>query len=311
VLDEELDRLPVHFRAAVVLCYLEGLKTEEAARQLGCARGTILSRLARARDRLRSRLAKRGIALSAGFLGLLLARKGSASTTLAPAFVHTTAKAACEFAVTNSIPIPGNAQRTAQTVLAGLFLAKLKLGVIWLMIASVVLIGVGAAVRYERATSRPIQAVRAEDVQSPGNAQAIEEDEERLQGTWRVVELIDEKGKSPFDQIKDYRWTIDGDGFTMVGCHAGPDKGPMRNAAGDVMQFHFRLDAGRRPKSMDISVGDTPCYTAIYELDGDTLRVCTAKAGSPRPTGYVAEGDRIVWVFKRAPAEKEETLPGK
>jgi DNA-directed RNA polymerase specialized sigma24 family protein len=39
-----------------VLCYLQGQTNEEAARQLGCAPGTVFSRLARARDRLRSRL---------------------------------------------------------------------------------------------------------------------------------------------------------------------------------------------------------------------------------------------------------------
>src|SRR5437762_2342668 len=62
VLDEELDRLPERFRRAVVLCYLEGTTTEEAARRLGCPRGTVLSRLAAARAKLRARLSKRGVA---------------------------------------------------------------------------------------------------------------------------------------------------------------------------------------------------------------------------------------------------------
>ena len=56
----ELARLPEKFRAPVVLCYLEGQTAEEAARRLGCPRGTILSRLARARERLRGRLARHG-----------------------------------------------------------------------------------------------------------------------------------------------------------------------------------------------------------------------------------------------------------
>src|SRR6185312_3302839 len=50
---EEIERLPEAYRLSVVLCYLEGLSTEEAARRLGCPKGTVLSRLARARDRLR------------------------------------------------------------------------------------------------------------------------------------------------------------------------------------------------------------------------------------------------------------------
>ncbi len=58
-LHEEIDRLPDRFRVVVILCDLEGFAYEEAARRLGCPVGTIKSRLARGRDRLRDRLARR------------------------------------------------------------------------------------------------------------------------------------------------------------------------------------------------------------------------------------------------------------
>jgi len=64
VLDCEIARLPERFRRVVVLCYLEGRSAEEAAAVLGCPRGTVLSRLANARRRLRPRLERRGIALA-------------------------------------------------------------------------------------------------------------------------------------------------------------------------------------------------------------------------------------------------------
>jgi RNA polymerase sigma factor (sigma-70 family) len=54
-LHEEVDRLPEKYREAIVLCYLEGLTTEAAARRLACAQGTIMSRLSRGRNRLRQR----------------------------------------------------------------------------------------------------------------------------------------------------------------------------------------------------------------------------------------------------------------
>ena len=57
-LHAELGRLPERFRTAVVLCYLEGRTYEEAARVLCCPVGTIKSRLATARQRLRRRLGR-------------------------------------------------------------------------------------------------------------------------------------------------------------------------------------------------------------------------------------------------------------
>lgn len=62
VIHEEIDRLPERHRAAVVLCYLEGLTHEMAAERLGWPLGSVKSRLAWARERLRVRLAQRGFA---------------------------------------------------------------------------------------------------------------------------------------------------------------------------------------------------------------------------------------------------------
>jgi RNA polymerase sigma factor (sigma-70 family) len=93
VLDEEISRLPEKYRAPFVLCCVEGRTNEEAAREMACPVGTILSRLARARERLRQRLTRRGVTLTAGALAAALAAE-EATAALPGVLVRTTVSAA-------------------------------------------------------------------------------------------------------------------------------------------------------------------------------------------------------------------------
>jgi RNA polymerase sigma factor (sigma-70 family) len=71
-LDEALLQVSPKHRAALTLCYLEGKSHEEAARLLGCSVGTVGSWVARGRKQLRTHLARRGFALTAGALATAL-----------------------------------------------------------------------------------------------------------------------------------------------------------------------------------------------------------------------------------------------
>jgi RNA polymerase sigma factor (sigma-70 family) len=72
VLHDEVRRLPEKYRIPVILSYLEGKTNEEVAELLDWPVGTVKGRLSRARALLRSRLTRRGMALSAAFLVTVL-----------------------------------------------------------------------------------------------------------------------------------------------------------------------------------------------------------------------------------------------
>src|SRR5262245_8680717 len=78
ILHAELNRLPDKLRLPLLLCYLEGQSRDEAAAELGWSAGVVKGALERGRLRLRDRLQRRGIALSAGLLTAVAAGSGSA-----------------------------------------------------------------------------------------------------------------------------------------------------------------------------------------------------------------------------------------
>jgi RNA polymerase sigma factor (sigma-70 family) len=81
ILDQEVARLGERYRSALVLCDLEGHTHEQAAARLRCPVGTVKSRLSRARETLRARLARRGIVPSAGLLAATLAAEPASALT--------------------------------------------------------------------------------------------------------------------------------------------------------------------------------------------------------------------------------------
>ena len=93
IVDEEVTRLPSNLRAPVVLCYLEGMSHDEAARRLRWPVGTVRSRMARARDVLRQRLARRGVTADTEAIGTALV-----CPPVPPHWIDATVHASLDFA---------------------------------------------------------------------------------------------------------------------------------------------------------------------------------------------------------------------
>jgi RNA polymerase sigma factor (sigma-70 family) len=131
VLDEELERLPEKYRSALVLCCLAGLTREEAADRLGRTPGAVKGLLERGRERLRRRLAQRGV--SVGLLPLALA-----VPSVPAALAGATTEAGPAFAAGNGGP--GPAAALAESVLRGMTMIRWKAG-----LALLLLLGVGGS----------------------------------------------------------------------------------------------------------------------------------------------------------------------
>ncbi len=98
--DEAVARLPAPFRAAIVLCYLQGLTHAEAAGQLRCPVGTVRSRLARGRTLLKAHLERSELAPEVRPSNILLMLTlDRTRAVLTPSLIEITARTAARLAV--------------------------------------------------------------------------------------------------------------------------------------------------------------------------------------------------------------------
>ena len=141
IIDEEIARLPDHYRSVFVLCQLQELTKADAAKQLGCPEGTVSSRLMRAREMLRNRLLARGVTLGTlAFVDELLCT-GSVSAHLAQSTVGMAMKVALGSSL--STCVSSTVLHLAQGATPTMVLSKLQMAAVGVVLATGLTLGTG------------------------------------------------------------------------------------------------------------------------------------------------------------------------
>jgi RNA polymerase sigma factor (sigma-70 family) len=261
-LDEEVNRLPAKYRLAFVFCYFEGKTNEQAARLLGCPLGTVVSRLARARDRLRGRLTRRGLIFPAALVAAVLAERAALADVPAP-LVDATVRSAALFgggqAAAGATSAPPAA--LARAVLRELLLGKLTK-------AAAGLLAVAALIALGLLLLRPARKPKT--------------DQEQLQGTWTAVEVWSGQQALPAAGIQ----------FTFAGDRCTGRFGDM------LLPTTYRLEPSRDPKEIDFSLDPGGNMPGIYRLQGDRLQLCMNMGGPERPTDLTKKPDPQLFLYE-------------
>ena len=122
---------------------------------------------------------------------------------------------------------------------------------------------------------------------------------ERIQGTWVATRLESGGQAAPVGSVR----------LICVG-----DKYTQKNGSEEVEKGTHKLDPTKKPKTMDITVTDGDfkgqLQLAIYELDGDILKICANEAGDkarPKEFSTTKEtGGKVLVILKREKKEEKK-----
>jgi RNA polymerase sigma factor (sigma-70 family) len=290
MLDDEIGRLPESLRQPIVMCYLQGLTNREAGERLGCPEGTIVSRLARARDLLRQRLVRRGLVLGSAAAVSTLLTKASSAAPLMPELV----RAAVRCGLLNSARgaakgaiLSAGAARLADEMLVTFARRELfvRLGLLLGVIVALPLLVIGIRALIGNAGSRNgVVGGDGQNVAQSGGGDtgldATVTAATSWDGIWEGEDLEFVGGADPAEHeqlSRQARWVV--------------SAGNIRFKWQDdpVLAARFVADPSARSGPIDYSIIEGPAelllaaVAGMFDLRSGKLEVCSGPVGGARP----------------------------
>jgi uncharacterized protein (TIGR03067 family) len=125
------------------------------------------------------------------------------------------------------------------------------------------------------------------------SADTAKEELEKLNGVWRAESVTEDGKEMSADDLKTVRLIVNGKEYTYA-------------RGTNFIKGTHKLDPSKKPRAIDAvrSSGADKGKTlkGIYELKGDSFKVCFAAPGKDRPKEFTAKkgsGNRLI-VMKRA-----------
>lgn len=273
----EIKRLPERFRAAVVLCDLEGQTEGQAARQLNWPVGTVRSRLARGREKLRSRLTRLGFSPLTRLQGAMFIT-GWSRIPLSTELLHTTVQSALRIARCGATAAltTQTANSLAKGVLQSMFWTSLKIPAAILVVLAAVA-GSGVLARQEVDHNPPRESLGVQNAsreELPPLVPSPPQDETRSVAEIRQeVEQALKNGDSVL-----YLWAQAKSGFTVAIYVDRPDHLDEAEPTLKIMKELGRIMMHEMDRAPKLRTRDSPAKSEVLRPTGGA----PAASSSPR-----------------------------
>ena len=124
--------------------------------------------------------------------------------------------------------------------------------------------------------------------------EAIKKDRKQMAGTWRVISYEKDGKKAPADQLEKTRSILSDDG-----------KATVQRDGKTIAEGNIKIDPTKKPKQSEATYteGELKGKTVlgIYEVDGDSMKICFSLPGKDRPTEFSSKpgSGHVLIVYKR------------